>query len=542
MPRSTRCTSSRTARWLALIGMLAAVPGVRAEIRTLVATGAPVSYFDLEPRPAGGFSIAWFPRVAPFLLQLQRFDVNGSPSGPVLEVAEAESDYPGLVCLASDSAGNELVLWVTNSGGADFVHRLFASAFDSAGHRLFPIVEIARTTRYHESLDSFDCVESSGAWLVAWSDHASVGEASHIFAQRIAPGSGPVGTPSRVMERSTFFFGDVQVTSGVATDLVAWTSSDSFLLWPQDLEGRLIDKNCAPAAAERVLVPYSLPEGNLLGYRLIEAPGDISFLVYGRHLLGASESHFYGTKVEGDAPWAQPWLLGSADVALYGGMGILSAAADELGHTLLSWTGPGTAPSGGYSTFRQGFLLWGAPLTNSRELATLLPGLDQQGRAIVGSFGRWVVAWQRRPTTGSDFGIDAELGRFAPDCVPSSTALCLSGGRFLVRSTFHDHLGRSGEGQAVALTPESGTFWFFTAANVELIVKIVDACGHPDFRDFWVYASGLTDVEVTLTVADTWTGDIWERSTDLGEPFPPVLDSQAFHTCDATPLVGPDAR
>ena len=25
----------------------------------------------------------------------------------------------------------------------------------------------------------------------------------------------------------------------------------------------------------------------------------------------------------------------------------------------------------------------------------------------------------------------------------------------------------------------------------------------------------------------------------LGEPFPPILDSQAFHTCDAVPIAGP---
>ena len=90
----------------------------------------------------------------------------------------------------------------------------------------------------------------------------------------------------------------------------------------------------------------------------------------------------------------------------------------------------------------------------------------------------------------------------------------------------------------MALTPESGTFWFFTAANVELILKVVDACSHPDFQDFWVYASGLTDVAVRLTVIDTWTGESWERETALGEPFPSVLDSQAFHTCGTTsPIV-----
>ena len=77
--------------------------------------------------------------------------------------------------------------------------------------------------------------------------------------------------------------------------------------------------------------------------------------------------------------------------------------------------------------------------------------------------------------------------------------------------------------------------------NTELIVKVVDACSHPDFHDFWVYASGLTDVAVTLTVVDTWTGETWERETVLGEPFPPVLDSQAFHTCAALPALGSGA-
>ncbi|MEO7793453.1 MAG: hypothetical protein ABIV06_01665, partial [Thermoanaerobaculia bacterium] len=108
-------------------------------------------------------------------------------------------------------------------------------------------------------------------------------------------------------------------------------------------------------------------------------------------------------------------------------------------------------------------------------------------------------------------------------------------------ATFHDHLGRDGVGQAVALTPESGTFWFFTAANVELILKVVDACALDPFHNFWVYASGLTDVEVTLTVVDTWTGEIWERSTQLGEPFPVTLDSDAFQTCSALPRNSPSA-
>ena len=85
------------------------------------------------------------------------------------------------------------------------------------------------------------------------------------------------------------------------------------------------------------------------------------------------------------------------------------------------------------------------------------------------------------------------------------------------------------------LTDESGSFWFFAPANIEILVKVVDACSHPEFRNIWIFASGLTNVAVTLTVVDSWTGESWERSTTLGEPFPPILDSQAFYVCDAVP-------
>ena len=189
------------------------------------------------------------------------------------------------------------------------------------------------------------------------------------------------------------------------------------------------------------------------------------------------------------------------------------------------------------SVVRQGRSITGAALSDIVTVADYA-GMTSPLVSMTET-GSWMVAWTRpwNPGIPQLAGVNAQFGAFRDACEANATTLCLTGGRFRATATFHDHLGRDGVGQAVALTPESGTFWFFTAANVELILKVVDACGHPDFRDFWVYASGLTDVEVTLTVVDTWTGEIWERETDLGEPFPPVLDSQAFHTCEAVPLL-----
>ena len=92
-------------------------------------------------------------------------------------------------------------------------------------------------------------------------------------------------------------------------------------------------------------------------------------------------------------------------------------------------------------------------------------------------------------------------------CAPSDTALCLNGGRFRVEAEWRTPQGRTGRARAVPLTADTGYFWFFGAANVEAVVKVLDACTAPTPR-FWVFAAGLTDVEVDLTVADTASGEV----------------------------------
>ena len=39
--------------------------------------------------------------------------------------------------------------------------------------------------------------------------------------------------------------------------------------------------------------------------------------------------------------------------------------------------------------------------------------------------------------------------------------------------------GAVGLGEAVALTGDTGYFWFFNSANVEVIIKVLNGCGTP---------------------------------------------------------------
>lgn len=118
-------------------------------------------------------------------------------------------------------------------------------------------------------------------------------------------------------------------------------------------------------------------------------------------------------------------------------------------------------------------------------------------------------------------------------CLETPENLCLNQNRFKVRALWKDFLGNSGIGIARRLTDETGYFYFFSPNNVEVIIKMLNGCADRLGHRFWAFAAGLTNVEVQLEVTDTLTGDIALYSNGLGQTFQPILDIDAFATCDA---------
>ena len=114
-------------------------------------------------------------------------------------------------------------------------------------------------------------------------------------------------------------------------------------------------------------------------------------------------------------------------------------------------------------------------------------------------------------------------------CAAGPTSLCLSGGRFRVDVTWRTPDGRTGAGQAIPLTADTGYFWFFDASNVEMVIKVLNACGYNS--RFWVYAGGLTNVQVNITLTDTMTGTSKTYINPQGTGFKPIQDTSAFATC-----------
>src|SRR5450755_860539 len=113
----------------------------------------------------------------------------------------------------------------------------------------------------------------------------------------------------------------------------------------------------------------------------------------------------------------------------------------------------------------------------------------------------------------------------AQPCTPTSTALCLSGGRFEAAVTWTDFQGNTGNGQAIPLTPDTGYFWFFSNTNVELVVKVLDGRGVNGH--YWVFYGALSNVQYRMTVRDSVTGAVQVYDNESGE-FGSVGDTSAF--------------
>jgi hypothetical protein len=124
------------------------------------------------------------------------------------------------------------------------------------------------------------------------------------------------------------------------------------------------------------------------------------------------------------------------------------------------------------------------------------------------------------------FGIRVDPILSQTNCVPTTTAMCLQGSRFQVAATFQPPGGAMGKAQTVQLTDDSGYLWFFSAPNIEAIVKVLNGCALN--QHFWIFAGGLTNVQTTITVTDTQTGKLKTYTNPQNKAFQPIQDTSAL--------------
>ncbi len=152
---------------------------------------------------------------------------------------------------------------------------------------------------------------------------------------------------------------------------------------------------------------------------------------------------------------------------------------------------------------------------------------DTAGFGPLGSYASETPA-----APASDFSLASTLVSARTDaraatgtCAPGPKRLCLQGNRFAVTAAWTDFQGKTGTGTAVSLTPDTGYFWFFDPANVEVVTKVLDGTGLNG--KFWFFYGALSNVSYMLTVTDTRTGAVKVYKNPSGQ-FGSVADTGAF--------------
>jgi hypothetical protein len=80
-------------------------------------------------------------------------------------------------------------------------------------------------------------------------------------------------------------------------------------------------------------------------------------------------------------------------------------------------------------------------------------------------------------------------------------------------------------------TDQSVSFYSFQNGNVEVFIKMVDACSNPNFVSFWLFAAGATNAQTDITVRDTLSGEVQPIHNPSGVLFQAVANTNAFKTC-----------
>jgi hypothetical protein len=280
----------------------------------------------------------------------------------------------------------------------------------------------------------------------------------------------------------------------------------------------------APAATQNLLQNPGF-DTNLAGWTLVPGTGSIDW--------NALDSD--GNASSGSARLVTPSADGSTTnsiqqcVAVAGGADyVLSADVFRVQGVQVSVFGSVTWHAGaGCSSF----------LEDDTAFSLFAPGPGgwQPASAAVSapaSAGSAVVRLRARREAGGALVAHFDDAVFAPDlgCVDDATTICLNDGRFRVTVTYRNKAGATGAGHAIRLTEDTAYFWFFNDTNVEIVLKVLDACSSP-FETFWVFAAGLTNVEVEIVVLDTETDVEKVYFNPLDRPFVAVQDTSAFATC-----------
>ncbi len=468
------------------------------------------------------------------LIILQRFGADGFARGVPEQINQT---VPGIRSYPQIAAGPDGSLLVSWDDFRAVLPDVWARRFDGPGGAWSPEVRI-NPDAAGDQQGSAPILYPQGDGAVVYSDLS----AGHLLVRRLDAEGAPIGDPIRLADVGGQAPSPDAAAGPDGTALAVWQAGDGHI------HGRFFDRSWQPLGGE---ITVSAPVANLQDLQpAVAAGGAGDFVVaWANGGLPLNFPDFPippGPGLDGSSFGIFAQRFQSPGCAA--GSAVLCLGEGNRFEARVSWRNPYNGDTGTGKA---------VPLTGDTgafwffdpgNLELMIKVLD--GRSINGSF--WVFygslsnveytvtvtdtatgavkAYHNAPlqvasradvdafpapaslTTGAAAAKAAAVplaGRssspFVAGTCDAFQGLCLARNRFQVQVDFIDpRTGSAGKGQAVPLTEDTGVFWFFDPANLELMIKVLD--GSAINGEFWVFYGGLSDVDYTITVTDEASG------------------------------------
>ncbi len=151
----------------------------------------------------------------------QRYDASGAPQGTEFRVNSTTSLNQYLPSVASDAAGNFVIVWTDSSGEDGSGLGVFAQRYDASGVPRGGEFRANTTTAGPQALSAV-ASDAAGTFVVTWQSLDQDGDNLGIFAQKFV-----AGVPRAEFQVNTFTtsyqYGPAVASDPVGNFLVAWT-------------------------------------------------------------------------------------------------------------------------------------------------------------------------------------------------------------------------------------------------------------------------------------------------------------------------------
>ena len=422
----------------------------------------------------GGFLSLWeqppapFPFPAPLLpvIRGRRFDAAGQPVTQILTLFSVKVAASPDGRFVAASTGRSLDVQRNDS-------EVYASLYDREGRRLQPAGTLVAEGPGNQVLEAV-AMDEAGRFLVVWSNNLERDDPyvdSDLFARLYSASGQPLGPAFAVASGPGDQFGATVVEKN-GEWVISYVSEPANVYWGGEIYARRFAA-CATDGSSLCLADR---------FR-----ADVSFQSNAGHGTGQA------VPLTGDT--GAFWFFAPENIEL------LVKAID------------GRALNGHF------WIFYGA-LSNVAYDMTVTDTVTGEQKVYHNPAGTMASRADTRAfAAGPDFSLTPALAADAvrqhtapliqPVCFDGPQNLCLGGpyNQFQVEVTWKvPGTGQTGTGKAVPLTGETGYFWFFSAENVELVVKVLDGRGVNG--KYWVFYGALSDVEYTIQVTDKLSGKV----------------------------------